>query len=127
MIVTQYGTYGFGPLECEDRAVAASSQLYSVIEQLDLRCNGDDDCETIPVHTDCFDACDAVVSLREDQFPYADAMSSKELLEREIARIDASCSTFAQDCGAPESGVACPILDSCSLSCEQAETVRCID
>lgn len=127
VIVTPFGTYAYGPLECEERSIAASAQLSNVLSQLDLGCAVDVDCETIAVHTDCFDACDAVVSLRESHFWDEAALSSKELLEREIARIDASCASFSQECGDPGSGVACAIADDCPLACAPAGIARCID
>lgn len=127
VIVTPFGTYAYGPLVCEERALAASAQLDNVLSQLDLTCSTDEECELAPVRTDCFEACDTAVSLRETHFADDAAMSSKDLLERELARIDASCSTFESDCGEPESGVACSVLDACPLACDPGNTARCID
>jgi hypothetical protein len=127
VIVTPFGTYAYGRLACEERSLAASAQLDNVLSQLDLTCSTDEECELAPVRTDCFEACDTAVSLRETHFAGDAAMSSKDVLERELARIDASCSTFETDCGEPESGVACSVLDACPLACDSGNTARCID
>ncbi len=125
VIATQFGTYAFGEPSCEERRVAAGHKLYNVTRQLDLTCNRDDDCETVTVQTDCFETCDTVVSLLPLQSSLGD-LASKDLLAREVARIDAElCGGYTEECGAPGSGPVCG-ADACGDTCESG-VARCID
>lgn len=130
VLVTRFfGTLAPGPLSCEDQQAAVNYQLQHVIGQLDLSCVSDEECDKVPVATDCFQTCDQVVSTRESHRLQGEGngLSSMALLQREVARInDSVCSAYAEECGDPATGPLCWI-DSCNPTCNNDRVPRCID
>lgn len=128
IVGTNFGTLAFGTLSCEERRTAPRFQLQHIVEQLDLTCQSDDDCELYPTKTDCFEACDTVVSMLDNQsIGEPDSSSSKDLLAREITRVNESvCPSYAAECGEPGSGTLCTGPDGCSDTCKPG-VPRCID
>jgi hypothetical protein len=129
LITRFFGTLGVGPLTCEDQQTAANYQLQHVIDQLDLSCESDEQCEKIPVATDCLQTCDQVVSTRENHRLQGDAgsISSRDLFQREVARINAGvCGDYADECGDPATRPLCSI-DFCDPECNNEAVPRCVD
>jgi hypothetical protein len=130
VLVTRFfGTLAPGPLGCEDQQTAVNYQLQHVIGQLDLSCVSDEECDKVPVATDCFQTCDQVVSTRANHRlqGQGNSISSMALLQREVARIDDSvCGDYADECGDPATGPLCWI-DTCNPACNNEGVPRCID
>jgi hypothetical protein len=129
LAITNFGTLAPGPLSCEDQQTTVNYQLRHVIGQLDLSCVSDEQCDKVPVATDCLQTCDQVVSTRENHLlqGVGSGISSLALLQREVARInDSVCGAYADECGAPATGPLCA-FDSCNPACNNEGVPRCID
>jgi hypothetical protein len=113
IIITNYGTYSFGDLSCQDRTLAAEAQAreaaQATLQEDDGSagpvCSSDADCEWASVDTTCSAACGAIVStLHLDQFSTAlDAIETH------------TCADFADGC---DPVVVPPCVPPPALACQ---------
>jgi hypothetical protein len=90
LLQTPYGLYASGELSCDERKNLSASRIRSLVEQVDLSCQTDNDCETVSVDTACHLACGAVVS-----------SSAAASFEAERARIDETVCAAYTEAGCP--------------------------
>jgi hypothetical protein len=52
IVSTNFGWYGFGELECQDRVNLSNERISTALEQLDNACETDDDCVNVNIDTE---------------------------------------------------------------------------
>jgi hypothetical protein len=87
-IVTNYGSYIFGELSCEERSSLSEAQANAAVEQVSTTCVSDSDCVWVAVDTGCSPSpvCSAIVGTRSATLPAAFSNISSEI-----------CGDFAAD------------------------------